>query len=78
MPCFRTGRSRFPGYRGREPWSYLRDVLTRLAESSEDLTPLLPDEWLKAHPEAKLEYRKRESEQAQATKRARRRKARER
>ena len=55
-----------------EPWSYLRDVLNQLAESPTDLTPLLPDEWLKAHPEARLEYRKRESEQAQAAKRHRR------
>lgn len=64
-----------------EPWSYLRDVLTALAESPADLTPLLPDVWLQSHPEAKLEYRKRESEQAQATKRQRRdrrRKARQR
>ena len=55
-----------------EPWSYLRDVLTELARSPADLTPLLPDAWLQAHPEGKLEYRKRENEQAQAAKRQRR------
>ena len=55
-----------------EPWSYLRGVLTALAESPEDLMPLLPDVWLESHPEAKLEYRKREKEQAQAAKRRRR------
>ena len=55
-----------------EPWSYLHDVLTALAESPADLTPLLPDVWLQAHPEGRLEYRKRESEQAQAARRQRR------
>jgi transposase len=55
-----------------EPWSYLRDVLNRLAESPDDLTPLLPDEWLQSHPDKRLEYRKRESEQARAAKRQRR------
>ena len=44
---------------GVDPYAYLRDVYTRLpalvAEdkvAEADLTPLLPDEWLKAHPEA--------------------------
>ena len=55
-----------------EPWSYLRDVLSALAEAPQDLTPLLPDVWLAAHPAARLEYRKRENEQALAAKRRRR------
>lgn len=55
-----------------EPWSYLRDVLSALAEAPEDLTRLLPDVWLTTHPEARLEYRKRENEQALAAKRRRR------
>lgn len=55
-----------------EPWSYLRDVLGILAEEPSDLTPLLPDVWLQAHPDKRLEYRKRESEQAQSAKRHRR------
>ena len=55
-----------------EPWSYLRDALTDLARSPEDLTPLLPDAWLQSHPESRLEYRKRENEQAQAARRQRR------
>lgn len=55
-----------------EPWSYLRDVLSALAEAPADLTPLLPDVWLERHPEARLEYRKRENEQALAAKRRRR------
>lgn len=44
---------------GVDPYAYLRDLYTRLpvlvAEgktAEADLTPLLPDEWLKAHPEA--------------------------
>ena len=42
-----------------DPYAYLRDLYTRLpvlaAEgkiAETDLTPLLPDEWLKAYPEA--------------------------
>ena len=36
-----------------EPWAYLRDVLTRLANkpSGQELEALLPDRWLDAHPE---------------------------
>ena len=44
---------------GVDPYAYLRDLYTRLpvlaAEgkiAEADLTPLLPDEWLKAHPQA--------------------------
>ena len=44
---------------GVDPHAYLRDLYTRLpvlaAEgkiAEADLTPLLPDEWLKAHPQA--------------------------
>lgn len=42
-----------------EPWAYLRDVLTRLAELGESpgdeaLRELLPDRWIKAHPAARL------------------------
>ena len=32
-----------------EPWSWLRDVLTQLRGA--DLDSLLPDEWLKSHPQ---------------------------
>lgn len=42
-----------------EPWAYLTDVTTRLAHlgdspSDEDLTPLLPDQWIAANPRASL------------------------
>jgi len=42
-----------------EPWAYLRDVLTRLAELGESpgddaLRELLPDRWLTTHPDARL------------------------
>lgn len=38
-----------------EPWSWLRDVFTRLpllgrSPSAKELSPLLPDRWLEAHP----------------------------
>ena len=42
-----------------EPWAYLRDVITQLADrhcdappTEEFLTQLLPDVWLRTHPEA--------------------------
>jgi hypothetical protein len=43
-----------------EPWAYLRDVIQRLAEATPDspdeLDRLLPDAWLKTHPEARREW----------------------
>lgn len=43
-----------------EPWAYLRDVVLRLAatrpSSSAELDELLPDAWLRTHPEARREY----------------------
>ena len=42
-----------------EPWAYLRNVITQLADrhcdappTEEFLTQLLPDVWLRTHPEA--------------------------
>jgi transposase len=67
-------------------WAYLCDVLQRLALmrqpsdrsplSSELLTPLLPDVWAQAHPEAIRSYRQHERESRAAAKRARRQKRR--
>jgi len=36
-----------------EPWAYLRDVVTCLAHkpAADEITPLLPDNWLKANPD---------------------------
>lgn len=46
---------------GVDPFAYLRDVVTRLPQlaaagtiADADLTPLLPDQWRKYHPEATL------------------------
>lgn len=65
-------------------WAYLRDVLERLAELAtqtggsppppEQLTPLLPDVWAKAHPEAIRDFRQHERESRAAAKRTRRQK----
>jgi transposase len=33
-----------------EPWAYLQDVLSRLAQGETDLEELLPDRWLQTHP----------------------------
>ena len=67
-------------------WAYLCDVLERLAvlrqssdrspPSSELLTPLLPDVWAQAHPQAIRSYRQHERESRAAAKRARRQKRR--
>ncbi len=37
---------------GVEPWAYLKDIFTRLAElpTEDTLAELLPDRWLKANP----------------------------
>ena len=51
-------------------WPYLTDVLRRLpAIASNDtaaLEALLPDRWVAAHPEHRLEQREEESREAQA------------
>jgi transposase len=66
-------------------WAYLRDVLERLATlstqagdslSPEQLTPLLPDVWAKAHPESVRDHRQHERERRTTAKRARREKRR--
>ncbi len=67
-------------------WAYLCDVLQRLAVlrqrldgsplPPELLTPLLPDVWAEAHPEAIRSYRQHERESRAAAKRVRREKRR--
>ena len=67
-------------------WAYLSDVLQRLAErrdqnggappTAEQLTPLLPDIWAQAHPEAIRDYRQQESQSRAQAKRTRRQKRR--
>jgi len=64
-----------------DPYAYLSDVFTRLprllknqadSEDPAELTPLLPDHWLAAHPENELQQRTRESTTTPARRRNRR------
>lgn len=57
-------------------WAYLCDVMKRLAHGETDLTPLLPDAWAAAHPEAIRTYRVRENESKAAARRQRRKRRR--
>ncbi|MGO9110210.1 MAG: transposase domain-containing protein [Thermoguttaceae bacterium] len=57
-------------------WPYLTDVLRRIAAiapgDTAALEALLPDRWLAAHPEHRLEQREEESREAQARRRQKR------
>ena len=57
-------------------WPYLTDVLSRIAAivpgDTASLEALLPDRWLAAHPEHRLEQREEESSEAQAHRRRKR------
>ena len=57
-------------------WPYLTDVLRRIAAiapgDTAALEALLPDKWVAAHPEHRLEQREEESREAQARRRQRR------
>jgi transposase len=57
-------------------WPYLTDVLRRIAAiapgDTAALEALLPDRWVAAHPEHRLEQREEESREAQARRRQRR------
>jgi hypothetical protein len=66
-------------------WAYLRDVFERLATlrtvvgdspSPEQLAPLLPDAWAKAHPQFVRDHRQHERERRDTANRARREKRR--
>ena len=58
-----------------EPFAYVRALLVALAADEVDLEPLLPDTWIKAHPEYVVQYRRDEAEAA-AKRRAKRREVR--
>ena len=58
-----------------EPFAYVRDLLIALSRDGVELEPLLPDNWIKAHPEHVLLYRREEAEAA-ANARAKRRRLR--
>jgi hypothetical protein len=57
-------------------WPYLTDVLRRLPaiapHDTAALEALLPDRWVAAHPEHRLEQREEESREAQARRRRKR------
>jgi transposase len=53
-------------------WTYLDDVLRRLAGGEEEIDSLLPDHWASAHPESIRSYRKAESLARAAKTKARR------
>jgi hypothetical protein len=57
-------------------WPYLTDVLRRIAAiapgDTAAMEALLPDRWLAAHPEHRLEQREEESREAQARRRRKR------
>ena len=59
-----------------EVWPYLTDVLRRIAAitpgDTAALEALLPDRWMAAHPEYRLEQREEESRAAQARRRRKR------
>jgi transposase len=60
-----------------DPWAYLNDVFTRMPSASAlELRHLLPDRWIKAHPEHRLVHREKESRSAARRQRARRAKRR--
>jgi len=57
-------------------WPYLTDVLRRIAavapSDTAALEALLPDRWVAAHPEHRLEQREEESREAQVRRRRKR------
>jgi hypothetical protein len=55
-----------------EPFAYVRALLVALAAGDVDLESLLPDTWIKAHPECVVDYRRDEAEAA-AKRRSKRR-----
>ena len=60
-----------------DPWAYLNDVFARLPSADAlELRHLLPDRWIKAHPQHRLMYREQESRFAARRRQARRAKRR--
>jgi hypothetical protein len=55
-----------------EPLAHVRAVLVALSLDEVDLESLLPDVWIKAHPEHFLKYRRDEAEAAAISRRRRR------
>jgi hypothetical protein len=60
-----------------DPWAYLDDAFARLPSASAlELRHLLPDRWIKVHPQHRLIYREQESRSAARRQKARRAKRR--
>ena len=60
-----------------DPWAYLEDVFARLPSAGAlALRDLLPDRWIKAHPQHRLVHRDKESDSAARRQKARRAKRR--
>jgi hypothetical protein len=57
---------------GIEPFEYVRQLLIALSSADVDLRSLLPDDWIAAHPEHFLTYRRDEAEAAAIARRRRR------
>jgi transposase len=56
-----------------DPWAYLEDVFRRLPSANAlELRQLLPDRWIKQHPQHRLVHREKEAEAAARRKRTRR------
>ena len=60
-----------------DPWAYLNDVFTRMPSASPlELRQLLPDRWIKQHPQHRLTHREKEAKSAARRRRVRREKRR--
>ena len=55
-----------------EPLAYVSALLTAMSSTEVDLESLLPDAWIKLHPEHFLKYRRAEAEAAAQARRRRR------
>ncbi len=56
-----------------DPWAYLSDLFARLPAADDlELRHLLPDRWIKTHPQHRLIYREQESQSAARRQKARR------
>jgi transposase len=55
-----------------EPYAYIRNLLVALSSDAVDLEPLLPDQWIKAHPNH-IQLHRRDEAEAAANARAKRR-----
>ena len=62
---------------GIEPFAYVRQSLIALSSADVDLSSLLPDIWIAAHPDHFLQYRRDDAEMAARARKRRREKRRD-